>query len=612
MNANRYRPVALGDSPATINEQPSGMFRVQPTRELAAFPPRLLDALIDGAVRHPERTVVARRAADGQWRRRSYADMLKRVRAIAQALHERNLSAERPLLILSGNSIEHLEIAFGAMWAGIPHCPLSPAASLRSRDYSKVDHAMRLLTPGAVFADDLPAFAPAIQATAPIEVDILGVHGELSDRPMTSINELAATPPGVMIDALHAATGPDTIAKFLFTSGSTGRPKAVTTTQRMLCANQQMLLQTFPFLADEPPVLVDWLPWSHTFGGSHNVGIALYNGGSLYIDDGKPTPELFGETIRNLKDIQPTLHLNVPRGWEELTGALESDAALRASFYARLKLKFFAAAGLSQSVWDRLDAIALAECGERIRVMAGLGATETAPASMFTTTADIGAGSVGLPAPGCELKLVPVDDKLEARFRGPHVMPGYWRDPEQTARAFDAEGYYRSGDALTFADRQNPEYGFVFDGRMAENFKLSSGSFVDTGALRRRVLNESARYVQDVVVTGADREEAGLLIFIHADACRELAHMALDTPSTQTLASERLHAYFAQLLQRVNRAATGSASRIGRACILAEPPSFDAGEITDKGSINQRRVLTCRAAVVEALYDGTAANQIAL
>ncbi|GAB3677160.1 feruloyl-CoA synthase [Salinisphaera aquimarina] len=612
MRAIRYRPVALGQSPCEIAWRDTGEALITPQHELDAYPQRLLDRLIDGAAEHPERTLIAERGRDGQWIEVSYTDMLARVRSIAQALHARGLSAERPIVILSGNSIAHLALAFGAMWAGIPHCPLSPAASLRSRDCGKVRHAMALLTPGLVFADDLDAFAAAIEATVPADVEIVGISGALANREATAFEQLQSTPASADIDAVHAATGPDTIAKFLFTSGSTSLPKAVTTTQRMLCANQQMLVQTFPFLAEEPPVLVDWLPWNHTFGGSHNVGIALYNGGSLYIDAGRPTPELFAETVRNLKDISPTLYLNVPRGWEELSHALEQDPALRHSFYKRLKLQFFAAAGLSQTTWDRLDALAETACGERIRVMAGLGATETAPSSMFTTVPGIRSGAVGLPCPGCILKLVPTGEGYEARFSGPHVMPGYWRDSDKTAAVFDDDGFYCSGDAIDFIDPSNLAAGFMFDGRIAENFKLSSGSFVNSAALRSRILERGKPWVQDVVITGVDRGDIGALVIPDIGECRERLGADRTATLAELLAGDRLTPMFADILVDVNTVATGSASRIARACVLAEPPDFDAGEITDKGSINQRRMRTTRAALIERLYAGKAPHCITI
>ncbi|MBC9251691.1 feruloyl-CoA synthase [Pseudomonas alcaligenes] len=601
----RYRQVAIGQPAVIVTPGADGVVYLRAEEPLQAAPERLLDRLLHWAELRPEATLVAERAADGSWRRISYRQMLANVRNLAQALLGYGLCAERPLVILSGNDLEHLQLAFAALYAGIPYCPVSPAYALLSQDLAKLRHIFELLQPGLIFAADAQPFGRAIEALSPAATPLIFTRGELPGRASVTFASLLAQPGDcAQADRAFAATNAGSLAKFLFTSGSTKLPKAVPTTQGMLCANQQMLLQTFPEFAIEPPVLVDWLPWNHTFGGSHNVGIVLYNGGSLYLDGGKPTPQGMAETLRNLKDISPTAYLTVPKGWEELVGALEHDAELRDSFFARIKLFFFAAAGLSQSVWDRLDRIAEQHCGERIRMMAGLGMTEASPSCTFTTGPLSMAGYIGLPAPGCEVKLVPLDGKLEGRFRGPHIMAGYWRSPQQTAEAFDAEGFYRSGDALKFADAQQPQLGLMFDGRIAEDFKLSSGVFVSVGPLRNRVVLDGAPYVQDVVVAAPERDCLGLLVFPRLAECRALAALAADASVAQVLASTAVRAWFAAWLQRLNSAATGSANRLEWLCLLAEPPSIDAGEITDKGSLNQRAVLQRRAELIEALYGG--------
>lgn len=603
----RYRPVALGTTDVHIEER-AGSVYLKARENLAELPPRLLDRLLHWAEVRGEHTFVARRGGDGQWQRISYREMLARVRCIAAHLLDHDLSVERPLVILSGNDLEHLQLALAAMYIGVPYCPVSPAYSTVARDYAKLQHIFDLLRPGLVMAADGAAFSRAIEAVVPADMPLLLVQGEVTGRQARRFDELLAPRDPAAADAAFARTGPDNIAKFLFTSGSTKLPKAVVTTQRMLCANQQMLLQTFPVFGEEPPVLVDWLPWNHTFGGSHNVGIVLYNGGSLYLDDGRPTPQLFAETLRNLKDISPTAYLTVPKGWEELVAALEQDSELRERFFARMKLFFFAGAGLSQPVWDRLDRVAEQHCGERIRMMAGLGMTETAPSCTFTTGPLSVAGYVGLPAPGCEVKLTPVDGKLEGRFRGPHVMPGYWRQAELNGEAFDEEGFYRSGDALRFADAQNPHWGLMFDGRIAEDFKLSTGVFVSVGPLRTRVILQGAPYVQDVVVTGPDRQRIGLLVFPSVPACRALAGLPSDASVEAVLAAEPVRQWLAGLLEELNREATGLASHIAWACLMSEAPSLDAGEITDKGSLNQRAVLSRRAELIERLHADPAAH----
>ncbi|PUB48265.1 feruloyl-CoA synthase [Pseudomonas sp. GV047] len=600
--SDNLREVAVGRPEVKIRIDGNVMY-LQAVEPLQSYPDRLLDRLIHWAEVRPQQTFVAQRDAMGKWQHITYVQMLQGTRSIAQALLSFGLSAERPLVLISGNDLEHLQLACGALYAGIPYCPVSPAYSLVSKGFGKLRHVVETLQPGMVFAAD-ERFPDAIRAVVASDVPLILTQGSLVDRCCLTFNSLLRLPDVTEADAAFAATGPDSIAKFLFTSGSTRLPKAVITTQRMLCANQQMLLQTFPVFAEVPPVLVDWLPWNHTFGGSHNVGIVLYNGGGLYIDDGKPTPQLFAETLRNLKEISPTAYLTVPKGWEELVTALELDGDLRERFFARVKLFFFAGAGLSQAVWDRLERVSIAHCGERIRIMAGLGMTETSPCCTFTTGPLSVAGYVGLPAPGCEVKLVPVDGKLEARFRGPHVMPGYWRSVQQTETAFDEEGFYCSGDALRLADPEDPQLGLMFDGRIAEDFKLSSGVFVSVGPMRTRVILQGAPYIHDVVVVGPDREKLGLLIFPRLAECRELAGLNASASVDEVLACGSVRDWLGQLLATLNEQATGSASRLDWACLLVEIPSIDSGEITDKGSINQRAVLQCRAEKIDALYAG--------
>ncbi|KNH29006.1 feruloyl-CoA synthase [Pseudomonas syringae] len=606
-NAPRYRQVSIGHPAVEVSEE-QGILHMRSLEPLAKLPVRLLDRLVHWAQVRPQQTFIAARQNGGDWRRVSYAEMLTSVRAIAQGLLSYGLSAERPLAILSGNDIEHLQIALGAMYAGIPYCPVSPAYSLLSQDFAKLRHVCNLLQPGLVFVSDAAAYQRAIDAVLPAETPLITVRGQIPGRHQVSFASLLEQPGGAEADCAFTATGPDSIAKFLFTSGSTKLPKAVITTQRMLCANQQMLLQTFPVFGEEPPVLVDWLPWNHTFGGSHNVGIVLYNGGTFYLDDGKPTVQGFAETLRNLKEISPTAYLTVPKGWEELVNALEQDGELRERFFSRMKLFFFAAAGLSQRVWDRLDRVAEQHCGERIRMMAGLGMTEAAPSCTFTTGPLSMAGYIGLPAPGCEVRLVPVDGKLEGRFRGPHIMPGYWRAPQQTAEVFDEQGFYCSGDALKLADARDPQLGLMFDGRIAEDFKLSSGVFVSVGPLRNRAVLEGSPYVQDLVVAAPDRECLGALVFPRLYECRRLAGLSADASDAEVLASAPVCQWFGDWLQRLNRDATGNASRLEWIALLDEPASIDRGEITDKGSINQRAVLQWRADKVEALYRGEDAS----
>jgi feruloyl-CoA synthase len=608
-----YRHAEVGGClDATLEPRADGTQILRSTETLGWFPDRLTDSLEQWAVEAPERTFVAKRHHGGDWRRISYAEMLTRVRAIGQALTDRGLSAERPVLILSDNDLEYLSLALGAMWAGVPYVPVSSAYSLISQDYGKLRHIAQTVTPGLVFAASAN-YGNAIEAVFGADVEVVLSAGTLPNRPVTAFDALLATTPIASGDAAHAAVGPDTIAKFLFTSGSTKLPKAVVNTNRMICANQQMIRQCLKFLADEPPVLVDWLPWNHTFGGNHNVGITLYNGGTLYIDDGKPTPKGIAVTLRNLREIAPTIYFNVPKGFEEISAAMETDAQLRQTLFSRVKAFMFAGAGLSQAVWDKLEAQAEATVGERIRIITGLGMTETAPSCTFAVGTDVRSGWIGLPVPGVEVKLVPdtsdpLYGKTEIRFRGPNVMPAYWRAPQQTSDAFDDEGFYKTGDAVKFIDPAEPARGLLFDGRTAEDFKLSTGTFVSVGPLRAKVTLDGAPCVQDVVVTGLNRDEIGLLVFPRLDECRKLVAAdgleAEELPVPELLHQPAVRAFFQDLADRLWRAGTGSANRPARLHVLAEPPSIDKGEVTDKGSINQRAVLQHREALVEALYEG--------
>jgi feruloyl-CoA synthase len=606
MNAPvKYRDVPLGGSLAAHFEtRADGATLVTSVEPLLPYPKRLTDRLLHWAEAAPDHTLAAKRHQGGEWRRISYREALAGARSIAQALIDLKLSADRPVAILSDNDLEQLLLSLGAMLAGVPFAPISAAYSTISQDYGKLRHILGVLTPGLVFASSASAFGKAITATVPADATVVLTSGAIEGRKTLTFDQLLATTATAQVDEAHAKVGPDTIAKFLFTSGSTKLPKGVINTQRMLCANQQMILQCFPSLGQERPVLIDWLVWNHTFGGNHNVGLTIYNGGTLYIDEGKPTPTHIGETLRNLREIAPTFYFNVPKGFEEIANALETDAALRDRFFSRVKMMFFAGAGLSQPVWDKLDKMAELACGERIRMLTGLGMTETAPFAICANGPQVKSGFVGLPAPGMTLKLVPVDGKLEVRYRGPNVTPGYWRAPEQTTESFDAEGFYASGDALKYIDPASPQLGFAFDGRIAEDFKLATGTFVSVGPLRAKVIAAGAPCVQDVVVAGINRNEIGLLIFPRLDECRALAGAAPNTPTLDVLASKPVRAFFQTLADALFSSGTGSATRVARAIVLVDPPSIDRGEITDKGSINQRAVLTHRDALVEHLFAG--------
>lgn len=610
MNAPvRYRPLAFGVTRAVLREGAPGTRYLQAEAQLAPYAERMTDRLRHWAEAAPDRTFIARRerllgGGTGDWIRVSYAEAHQKARSIGQALLERGLGPERPVAILSENGIEHALMALGCLYAGVPYCPVSPPYSLVSQDFDKLRHVLNTLTPGLVFAADAQRFERAITATVRKDIELVLGEGGIEGRPVTSLAQLAATPATPAIDAAMQATGPDTITKFLFTSGSTKLPKAVINTHRMWCANQQQLRQSIPALGEEPPVLVDWLPWNHTFGGNHNVGIVLDNGGTLYIDDGKPTPSGMAETLRNLREIAPTIYFNVPTGFEAIAHAMESDAVLRRNLLSRVKMFFYSGAALAQPVWDSLHRTQEAEVGERIVMGTGLGMTESGPFALYVTGPEVRSGDLGLPAAGIEIKLIDTDGKTEVRYRGPNITPGYWRAPEATAEAFDEEGFFCTGDAVKWIDESNIHRGLRFDGRIAEDFKLATGTFVSVGPLRAKIIAAGAPYVQDAVLTGLNLKEVGALIF-PTQKIRELAGLAADAGMREVVESAAVQAYFQNVLDELAKTATGSANRIARLHLEHEPPSIDRGEVTDKGSINQRSVLKHRAETVEAFHAGS-------
>jgi feruloyl-CoA synthase len=631
-----YRPVRLGDLRPLVERDASGSIRVRAAQPLGPYPRSITDRLVHWAAGAPDRTLLAWRE-DGGFARLTYGDALARVRSVAQALLDRGLSAERPLAILSGNDVHHLVLALAAQYAGVLYAPVSPAYSLVSQDLGTLRQVARVLTPGLVYASDA-RFDRAIAAIAGADVETLDANG---------MRALLGTLPASGVDRAHDAIDPDAPAKILFTSGSMGVPKGVVNTHRMLAANQQMILQTMPFLGDEPPVFVDWLPWHHTFGGNHNIGITIYNGGSLYLDEGRPLPGLFDESVRNLRDVGPTVYFNVPRGYEELVKALARDRALAERFFSpRLRLLFYAAASLSQPVADELARLAIETCGERLMLVTGLGSTETAPMAICRPWESDVASAIGLPVPGVEVKLVPAGqteraqgashangagpgdpaservggsegakppgDRYEVRVKGPNVTPGYWRDAEKTADAFDEDGYYCMGDAVRLADANDPSHGMLFDGRLGEDFKLSTGTWVSVGALRARIVAHFAPYVRDAVITGHGRDAVGMLAVPDPDACRRVCSEPADAPLAAVVAHPALRSALAERLASFAASTTGSATRIERALILVEPLSLDHQEVTDKGSVNQRAVLVRRAHLVEELYAGSPGAHVLL
>lgn len=604
---------SLFATPAIVADRRSdGSTLVRSTTPLQPGARCVGDWLEHWARQTPDKIFLGDRAGvDAPWSTVTYQDALKQVRSAATWILAQHLNAERPLVILSDNSVEHALLALAAQHVGVPSAAISPAYSLMSRDFDKLKGMIRLLEPGAIYVSGTRPFAAALAAIAPLHSAAI-VSGTPGDAGAIPFHAIAATPETSDVATAFGSITPDTIAKFLFTSGSTGTPKAVINTQRMLTTSQQAKAQTWSFLEDRGAglVILDWLPWSHTFGANHNFNLVLRNGGTLYIDGGKPAPGLFATSLANLRSVTPTVYFNVPRGFDMLIAALRSDDELRQKFFSEVKFAFYAGAALPQNLWDALGELSIKTVGRALPLVSAWGSTETSPLATDCHFQANRSGNIGVPIPGTELKLVQSGDKLEVRVRGPNVTPGYWKAPELTAKAFDAEGFYLIGDAVTFADPARPEHGLFFDGRVAEDFKLNSGTWVNVGALRVSGIAALAPLAQDIVVTGHGGDEVRFLVFPNVAACRAQAGLADGADVDDMIGHDKVRAAIAEGLARLKAQSGHSSGHATRALLLAEPASVDGGEITDKGYINQRAVLTRRAGAVATLEDDASAEWI--
>ena len=604
---NERTPPEFAPASVAVERLQQGGFILRSPMQLDAYAANICSYLVDWAKRTPQRIFLAERSPHGDWRQVSYSEALTSVRALAQALLDHGVSTVRPVMILSGNSIENGLLQLAAMFAGLPVSPVSPAYALLSRDFGKLRFVFDLIKPKLVFVDNAEPFAEALCALDFDDATLLVNQGAADSVRAITMDEMLATEPTSAVDVAFSGVGPETIAKILFTSGSTGMPKGVINTQRMLCSNQQAIVQIWPFITRRPPVLVDWLPWNHTFGSNHNFNMILRNGGTLYIDAGKPVPGLFDSTIENLREIAPTVYFNVPRGFQMLAPYLEQDAILRDHFFSQLDTIFYAAAALPQDLWERFEALSMAALGKKIAMTSAWGLTESAPLATGVHFPIDRAGVIGLPVPGTELKMLPNAGKLELRLRGPNITPGYLGRDDLTQEAFDEEGFYKTGDAGKFADPDDPAKGILFDGRVAEDFKLLTGSWVSTGMVRVAAISACTEIIQDAVVTGHDRDEIGLLIIPNFAGITELAGGNSDDCPAELLGHDRVWQTLRDDLAAYNRSNPASSTRIARVLFLIEALDIDAGEITDKGYVNQRAVLERRHTLVELLYSEDAA-----
>jgi feruloyl-CoA synthase len=595
-----FRPINFAKVDVRCEAMPGGGYRVRSNTPLDPIEPNLAALFRRAVERQPGRLFLAERGADGAWQGVTYEQARARVDAVAQALLDRGLSAERPVMILSGNSVEHAILMLAGYTAGIPVAPISVAYSLQSQDHAKLKHIDGQLTPGLVYVSDTAPFARALaHVSAPI---VAGRNGANLDG-VTAFDELMRSKPGQAVEQAVASIRGDTIAKFLFTSGSTSFPKGVINTHGMLTANQRQSDQCWPFVNEKPLVLVDWLPWNHTFGSNYTFNLTMYHAGTMYLDAGKPVPALIEHTIRNLREISPSLYFNVPAGFGALLPFLEKDEALARTFFSNLQLIFYAGAALPQDLWERLEDIAIRTVGERVPMTSAWGTTETSPLSTSAHYPIERAGNIGVPVPGVELKLVPNGSKLEVRVRGPNVTPGYWRSPDLTQAAFDEEGFYKPGDAVRFADPADPSKGLIFDGRTAEDFKLTNGTWVAVGALRIGALAAASPALQDAIVAGEGRDQVGLVAWLNASGCQKIVGDNAPADLAELARHPAVHEHLREAFARWNATHTGATMRIARVLLLPDMPSIDANEITDKGYINQRVALEHRSAEVARLFD---------
>ncbi|GAB3014652.1 feruloyl-CoA synthase [Spirosoma pulveris] len=596
-----FKQVAFGPTNTHKMVHADGSIRLRLEQPLGAYPEKLTEKLVFWAQTKPDQTFLARRDASGNWIEYTYGKAMTAVKSIAQYLLNQHFGPDDTLIILSENSLEHALLALAAVHVGIPYSPISPPYSLVSKDLGRLQHCLECMTPKVIFAQDSDRYSRALSLAKSLFPDAVIITANEGGG-YVHFADLLATEPTEMVEQAFSRVNANSVAKVLFTSGSTGSPKGVINTQQMWCANLQQITQVFPFMQTEPPVLIDWLPWNHTFGGNHNLGLALHNGGTLYIDDGKPTPAGIEITVQNLREISPTVYFNVPKGFEMLIPYFEREPELCKTFFARLNILFYAGATLAQPIWNRLEELAMETIGTRIPIITGLGCTESGPSAMFANWGGSFSGLLGVPVAGMDVKLVPDGDKIEARYKAPNVTPGYWRNAEATLNAFDEEGYYKTGDAVRFHDENDPNKGLIFDGRIAEDFKLSTGTWVNVGILKAKIISAGAPIVQDVVIAGLDQAYVGVLLFLNVDACRRLANLPPALADKDVLGHPAINDFVDALLIILNKTAKGTSERIERAMIALDPPSIDLGEITDKGSLNQRAILKHRAELVNQLY----------
>lgn len=595
-----YKEINFGPTATTKITRDDGSIIYYLNDSLQAYPTRITERLVHWAEQRPQQIFLAKRVSEKahDWEQWTYAQTYDKVQAIGQYLINQNFGPNATIAILSDNSLEHALLALAAMHVGIPYTPISPAYSLLSTDFAKLQHCLVQMNPNLVFVQNTRQYGAVLAFIKKLlpQVQILSVDGATGG----AFEYITNTRVTDAVAHAYAQIQPETVAKVLFTSGSTGLPKGVINTHAMCCANLQQISQVFPFMQAQPPVFVDWLPWNHTFGGNHNFGLCLYNGGTLYLDEGKPTAKGIDVTVKNLLEISPTAYFNVPKGFEMLIPHFEKNKELSERFFKNLNMLFYAGASLAQPIWNKLEQLALETIGVKIPIITGLGCTESGPSAMFANWPGSYSGLLGVPVAGMQVKLVPNGDKYEARYKAPNVTPGYWQNADATQSAFDEEGYYKTGDAVKFVDSTAPDKGLLFDGRIAEDFKLSSGTWVNVGIVKAKLIAAGSPIIQDAVLTGLDKDFIGAILFLNLDTCQKL--IGADLPAVETFQHATVKKYLDEVFHKLKESATGSSTKVEKYVIALEPPSIDLGEITDKGSLNQRQVLQHRQHLVEHIY----------
>jgi feruloyl-CoA synthase len=596
------RPVRFFSPDVELTRRSDGSLRMRSLEPLGDYDSRVGEWLDRWAREAPHRTFLVEQTPAGE-RSICYGEARKSVLLLAEGLLGYELGPEQPVAILAENGINYALIMLAAVYVGIPIAPIAPAYALQSIDYRKLSHAFKLLTPGMVVVDDGVVYRQAIEHALKTDIPVIALRNASAVAKWRDLASLKGDGSHQSeVRAAAARVDRQTIAKFLFTSGSTGMPKIVINTHGMICSNSQMKRQVAPCLEEEPPVMVDWAPWNHTAGSNSNFSIILHNGGTLYVDPGKPTPAKFGASLELLRRVAPTIYFNVPRGYELLLPHLEADRAFREHFFRRLKFLWYAAASMQPATWFDLERLAGETLGHRILTVSGLGMTETAPIALFGNAKASGPGVVGIPVAGVELKLIPNDDSFEVRYRGPNVTPGYWRDSAATEAAFDEEGFLCSGDLLSFIDFKRPQAGLRFDGRMNEVFKLDSGTKVSAGKLRLDALDMLRPLAHEVVVAGADRKDVRILIFPEWEVCANAAGLDVAAKPAEISANPTVRVLFHERLLKLHAAGTGSSNRIVAGLLVENPPSGAAGELTDKGTVNSRAFERNRPELFDALF----------